>query len=145
MAWSLGLSAAAPGCGRSNVKTADVVITWSIDGEESASRCDAYGAAMIEIVITGPSGEHVDTLFHRCFLPHAIDIRERSYIAEGVGVTLPIGRVYLASARLKDERGNPITTTLTTTLSPAAFGTRPEPHFEFGGTFIHGSEHGHGE
>jgi len=115
-------------------------MTWSIDGEDSASRCEAHGASRIEIEITDAAGGHVDTLFHRCFAAHAIDIVDRSYIAEGVKVTLPIGHDFLASARLTDDGGHPITTSVTATLSPAAVGSAPEPHFEFSGTFTNGTK-----
>jgi hypothetical protein len=80
-----------------------------------------------------------DSRTHRCFAAHAIDIVDRRYIAEGVKVTLPVGRDFLASARLTDDNGNPITTSVTARLSPAAFGSATEPHFEFSGTFTNGT------
>ena len=139
IAVGMGLWAPFLGCHRSRVETADVRMTWSIDGVDSPERCAAHRAALIEITISDPSGRHVDTVLHRCFVAQAIDSLDRSYIAEGARVTLPTDREYLASARLKDANGDAITTAVTATLSPNPAEPGAEPNFEFGGTFINGT------
>jgi hypothetical protein len=126
------------GCKRATTQTAEVHLTWTIDGEDSDARCAAHKAAQIEITITGPSGETVDSLVRRCFVAEAIDINDWRYV-QGAAVTLPAGSNYVASARLVDVSGNPITTAVTATLSPIAAEPSPEAHFEFGGTFTNGT------
>jgi hypothetical protein len=138
IAVGVGLSAPFFACKHPSVPTAEVHMTWTIDGEDSAARCAAHKADEIEIAITGPAGEHVDTSVHRCFAAEAIDINDWRY-TQGAAVTLPVGSTYVASARLKDGSGNPITTAATATVSPSAAEPSPEVRFEFGGKFTNGT------
>jgi hypothetical protein len=120
-------------------RQADVTMTWTIDGVDSAERCAAHGAALVEISILGPAGQHVDTLVHRCFAPLAVDTLDRSFLAEGVGVRLPVTGDHSASARLKDADGRAITTAVNGTLHPGVPGAGAEVNFEFHGTFTNGN------
>jgi hypothetical protein len=99
------------------VESADIALSWSIDGDSSGALCAQHGAAQVEIIFTDDSGAQVDDWTLPCAL---------------AATNEPLGPgLYDASATLEDVNGNPVTTTATTEVSFSS-GMSPGPvDFDF--------------